>query len=39
LLQILLIEDEHKIALFVGEGPKEQGFVIDIARMGIDAQH
>ncbi|NKE68638.1 response regulator [Ramlibacter sp. RBP-2] len=38
-MRVLVIEDEHKLAAYLQKGLNEQGFVVDIARNGIDGRH
>jgi two-component system, OmpR family, copper resistance phosphate regulon response regulator CusR len=38
-MRVLVIEDEHKLAAYLQKGLSEQGFVVDIARNGIDGRH
>jgi heavy metal response regulator len=38
-MRVLVVEDEHKLAAYLQKGLNEQGFVVDIARNGIDGRH
>jgi two-component system OmpR family response regulator len=38
-MRLLLVEDDHKIALFVKSGLKEAGFAVDHAANGEDGLH
>ena len=38
-MRILVIEDEPKLARYLQKGLSENGFVVDIARNGIDGKH
>lgn len=37
-MRVLLVEDESKLADYVGQGLTENGYVVDIARNGIDGK-
>lgn len=39
LMRILVTEDESKLAAYLKKGLQENGFVVDIARDGIDGRH
>ena len=38
-MKILVIEDEHKLALYLRKGLSEEGYVVDLAHNGIDGLH
>ena len=38
-MRILVIEDEHKLADYLRKGLAENGYVVDLARDGIDGRH
>jgi two-component system, OmpR family, copper resistance phosphate regulon response regulator CusR len=38
-MRILIVEDEHKLAEYLRKGLTEQGFVVDVARNGVDGRH
>jgi two-component system copper resistance phosphate regulon response regulator CusR len=38
-MKILVVEDEAKIADYLHKGLSEQGYSVDVARDGVDAQH
>lgn len=38
-MRVLVIEDEHKLAEYLRKGLTEHGFVVDVARNGIDGRH
>ncbi len=38
-MRILIIEDEHRLALYLQKGLTENGYVVDIATDGIDGKH
>ena len=38
-MKILVIEDEHKLALYLRNGLSEEGYVVDLAHNGIDGLH
>lgn len=38
-MRILVVEDEHKLAEYLRKGLTEHGFVVDVARNGIDGRH
>ena len=33
-MRVLVVEDQERIASFIGKGLKEQGFVVDVVRDG-----
>lgn len=38
-MRVLVVEDEHKLAEYLHKGLTEHGFVVDVARNGIDGRH
>jgi two-component system copper resistance phosphate regulon response regulator CusR len=38
-VKILVVEDEPKAAAYLGQGLRENGFVVDVAEQGIDGVH
>ena len=38
-MKILVVEDEHKTGNYLKQGLMEAGFVVDLARDGIDGLH
>jgi DNA-binding response OmpR family regulator len=38
-MRILIVEDDSKIAAFIGQGLKEAGFAVDVAERGDDGLH
>ena len=38
-MRILIVEDDPKTAQYLGQGLTENGFVVDIARNGVDGSH
>lgn len=38
-MRILIVEDDPKTAEYLGQGLSENGFVIDVARNGVDGSH
>lgn len=38
-MRVLVVDDEPKVAEYLRKGLTEQGFVVDVARDGIDARH
>ena len=38
-MRVLLVEDEAKLAEYVRKGLSENGFVVDVAKDGIDGRH
>lgn len=38
-MKILIVEDEHKTGDYLRQGLSEAGFVVDLARDGIDGMH
>lgn len=38
-MKLLIVEDEHKTADYVRQGLMEAGFVVDLARTGLDGHH
>lgn len=38
-MRLLVVEDEHKLAEYLRKGLTEHGFVVDVARNGIDGRH
>ena len=38
-MRVLVVEDEHKLADYLHKGLTEHGFVVDVARNGIDGRH
>ena len=38
-MKLLVVEDENKTADYVRQGLMEAGFVVDLARTGLDGHH
>ncbi len=38
-MRVLVVDDEHKLAEYLRKGLSEHGFVVDVARNGIDGRH
>ena len=38
-MKLLVVEDENKTADYVRQGLKEAGFMVDLARNGLDGHH
>ena len=38
-MKLLIVEDENKTADYVRQGLMEAGFVVDLARNGLDGHH
>jgi two-component system, OmpR family, copper resistance phosphate regulon response regulator CusR len=38
-MRLLVIEDESKLAAYLNKGLTENGYVVDVARNGIDGRH
>lgn len=38
-MKLLVVEDEPKLSAYLSKGLGEQGFVVDVARDGIDGRH
>ena len=38
-MKVLVIEDEYKLGEYLRKGLSEQGFVVEVARDGVDGRH